>query len=68
MVVVTLTCTEAVAPFARLPGLQVKTPPEGKPQLPTLGVADTNVTLDGSVSFNVTTVAVFGPLFVTVMV
>jgi hypothetical protein len=68
IVVVTTTVIVAFAPFAKLPRLHVKTPPEGTPQVPWLGLAESNVTLAGNVSVTVTPVAELGPLLVTVIV
>lgn len=58
--------TEAVAPFARVPKLQVTV--VVPVQVPWLDVAETNVRLAGSASVIVTPVELDGPLLVTAMV
>ena len=64
--VVTRISTLAVPPLRIVPRLQVTVlVPE---QLPWLGVAETSVTLAGSVSTTVVPVAAAGPLFVTTIV
>ena len=59
--------TVALDPFERVPILQVTVLPV-LVQLPCVDVAETYVTLEGSVSISVTPVAVSGPLLVTVIV
>ena len=63
---VTIIVTFAETPLPNVPRLQVTV--LVPLQLPWLGVADTNVTPAGKVSVTVTPVALFGPLFVTVIV
>jgi hypothetical protein len=58
--------TEAVAPFARVPRLQVTD--VAPVQVPWLGVAETNVRPAGSTSVRVTPLEPDGPLFLTVIV
>jgi hypothetical protein len=65
---VTVTLTTALAALIIVPRLQVSTPAAGVAQVPWVGVAETNVELAGSVSVRVTTVALFGPLLVMVIV
>ena len=60
------TVTTALLPELRLPRLQVTGPaPE---QVPSLGIAESNVMPAGIASTSVTAVAVEGPRFVTVIV
>src|SRR6267143_1845067 len=66
-VAVTARETEAVAPFARVPRLQV-TVGVVKVQVPWLGVAETNVRPAGSASVTVTPEELDGPLLVTTIV
>ncbi len=70
---VTLIVTDAVAPFANVPRLQIRVPPAVPTtgcvgQLPRLGTAAANCTSTGSTSVMVTFCAAFGPLLVTVTV
>jgi len=62
-VAVTARETEALAPFASVPRLQVTV--VVPVQVPWLGVAETNVRPAGSTSVNVTPVEFDGPLLVT---
>jgi hypothetical protein len=61
---VTTIVTVDLAAFARLPRLQLT----AAVQVPWLGVAETNVTPEGSASVRVTPVTGDGPLFVTIRV
>ena len=61
---VTTMVTVALAPFDSVPMLQVTVLPDLL-HVPCVDVADTYVTLAGSVSVSVTPVAVSGPLFFT---
>lgn len=65
---VTVMVIVAVAPLAKLPSVQLSVPDDGGAQVPWLGVADTNVALDGRKSLTVTPVPFEGPLFVIVTV
>src|SRR6266478_2884495 len=65
-VAVTTKETEAVAPFARVPKLQVTV--VVPVQMPWLGVTETNARPAGRTSVNVTPVEFAGPLLVTAMV
>src|SRR6266446_3912693 len=65
-VAVTARETEAVAPFARVPRVQVIV--VVPVQVPWLGVAETNMRPAGSTSVTVTPVELDGPLLVTVIV
>lgn len=59
--------TVAVIPSPIVPSWQVTTFPDGGSQVPWLGVAETKVTLEGSVSVTTTPADATGPLFVTVI-
>jgi hypothetical protein len=64
---VTTMVAVALAPAANVPIVQVTVPPACV-QVPAVDIADTKITLAGSVSVSVVPVAGFGPLLVTVTV
>jgi len=74
VVVVTTVVMLALAPFARLPRLQVTVPSFGagfvvdRVQVPWAGVTELKWTLFGNGSMTVTPLAFSGPLFVTLTV
>jgi hypothetical protein len=67
-VVLTTTVAEALAPLASVPTLQVMTPPACAQTTVPVPVAETKVTLAGTLSVTVMAEAEDGPLLVTVMV